>query len=48
MVPRYLEEHDGLHEDELNDLNPTIVVCSGDLVEQVSEGLIKRFDANLP
>lgn len=41
MVPRYLEERDvrsRLDDDEVedpNDLSPTIVVCSGELVEQV-------------
>ena len=36
IVPRYLEERD-IHrdDDELNDASPTIVVCSGELVEQV-------------
>jgi transcription initiation factor TFIID subunit 2 len=36
VVPRYLEERD-IHrdDDELNDASPTIVVCSGELVEQV-------------
>lgn len=36
VVPRYLEELDPLQQyDEASDLSPTIVVCSGDLVEQV-------------
>jgi len=36
VVPRYLEERDIRHdEDEANDAIPTVVVCSGDLVEQV-------------
>lgn len=37
IVPRYLEERD-VHrdDDELNDASPTIVVCSGELVEQVA------------
>lgn len=36
VVSRYLEERT-VHgdEDELNDASPTIVVCSGELVEQV-------------
>ena len=44
MVPRYLEERDVRHdEDEANDAIPTIVVCSGDLVEQVCQTLISKF-----
>lgn len=44
MVPRYLEERDIRHdEDEANDEIPTIVVCSGDLVEQVFQPLILKF-----
>jgi len=36
VVPRYLEERSLTEDDdEPNDLVPTIVVCSGDLVEQV-------------
>lgn len=36
VVPRYLEERSPTEDDdEPNDLVPTIVVCSGDLVEQV-------------
>lgn len=35
VVPRYLEERDLLQDDDDSDLNPTIVVCSGELVEQV-------------
>jgi len=36
VVPRYLEERDiRPDEDEVSDAMPTIVVCSGDLVEQV-------------
>ncbi|KAF8963874.1 hypothetical protein BDZ97DRAFT_1701052 [Flammula alnicola] len=37
IVPRYLEERD-IHGDdeELSDTSPTIVVCSGELVEQVA------------
>ncbi|KAF8727767.1 hypothetical protein AX14_007043, partial [Amanita brunnescens Koide BX004] len=37
VVPRYLEERSSTEDDdEPNDLVPTIVVCSGDLVEQVA------------
>jgi transcription initiation factor TFIID subunit 2 len=44
VVPRYLEERDVRHdEDEANDAIPTIVVCSGDLVEQVCQTLISKF-----
>lgn len=37
MVPRYLEERDpdGQGEDDGQDTNPTVVICSGELVEQV-------------
>ena len=36
VVPRYLEERAPIEDDEEpNDLVPTIVVCSGELVEQV-------------
>ena len=36
VVPRYLEERDVTGDDDnINDTNPTIVVCSGELVEQV-------------
>jgi len=40
VVPRYLEERDldrqdDDESDEVQDANPTIVVCSGELVEQV-------------
>lgn len=35
-MPRYLEEHAILQdEDDICDAIPTIVVCSGDLIEQV-------------
>ncbi|KAM6498612.1 hypothetical protein JOM56_006560 [Amanita muscaria] len=37
VVPRYLEERVPTEDDdEINDLSPTIVVCSGELVEQVA------------
>ncbi|PFH52313.1 hypothetical protein AMATHDRAFT_140606 [Amanita thiersii Skay4041] len=37
VVPRYLEERTSLEDDdESNSLSPTVVVCSGDLVEQVA------------
>ncbi|KAK0505753.1 TATA-binding protein associated factor Taf2 [Armillaria luteobubalina] len=36
VVPRYLEELDPLQDEEANDLSPTLVVCSGELVEQVA------------
>ncbi|KAG7099822.1 hypothetical protein E1B28_001631 [Marasmius oreades] len=35
VVPRYLEEHES-YEDDPSDLSPTVVVCSGELVEQVA------------
>ena len=41
VVPRFLEEPDlteradGDDADDANELSPTIVVCSGELVEQV-------------
>lgn len=35
VVPRYLEELDPLQDEEANELSPTLVVCSGELVEQV-------------
>ena len=35
VVPRYLEESVGSDDDEPTDASPTIVVCSGELVEQV-------------
>ncbi|KAJ8084704.1 hypothetical protein PM082_003480 [Marasmius tenuissimus] len=35
VVPRYLEERD-TDEDDTSELSPTIVVCSGELVEQVA------------
>jgi transcription initiation factor TFIID subunit 2 len=34
-VPRYLEEIESIHDDDLSDLTPTMVICSGDLIEQV-------------
>ncbi|KXN88910.1 Transcription initiation factor TFIID subunit 2, partial [Leucoagaricus sp. SymC.cos] len=36
VVPRYLEELDDRDEFDNNELSPTIVVCSGELVEQVA------------
>ncbi|KAK0465504.1 uncharacterized protein EV420DRAFT_1514646 [Desarmillaria tabescens] len=36
VVPRYLEEPDPLQDEEANELSPTLVVCSGELVEQVA------------
>ncbi|KAK0208686.1 hypothetical protein DFS33DRAFT_1413599 [Desarmillaria ectypa] len=36
VVPRYLEEPDHLQDEEANELLPTLVVCSGELVEQVA------------
>ncbi|KAK7465278.1 hypothetical protein VKT23_005257 [Stygiomarasmius scandens] len=36
IVPRYLEERQSLAEDEPDDAIPTVVVCSGDLVEQIA------------
>ncbi|KAJ3830293.1 hypothetical protein F5880DRAFT_1516515 [Lentinula raphanica] len=36
VVPRYLEERDLSQEDDPNDAIPTVVVCSGELVEQVA------------
>ncbi|KAF5392476.1 hypothetical protein D9757_002262 [Collybiopsis confluens] len=36
VVPRYLEESELVREDEPTDAMPTIVVCSGELVEQVA------------
>ncbi|KAJ7597342.1 hypothetical protein C8J56DRAFT_316264 [Mycena floridula] len=36
VVLRYLEEVDELQEETPSDLSPTLVVCSGDLVEQVA------------
>ncbi|KAF8910047.1 TATA-binding protein associated factor Taf2 [Gymnopilus junonius] len=36
VVPRYLEERVDNDDDEPSDASPTIVVCSGDLVEQVA------------
>ncbi|KAG6911349.1 hypothetical protein DXG01_001020 [Tephrocybe rancida] len=37
VVPRYLEEHDPSQDDEeQSDAIPTLVICSGDLVEQVA------------
>lgn len=35
VVPRYLEEVDDRDEFDTNELSPTIVSCSGELVEQV-------------
>lgn len=36
MVPRYLEERPVIQDDEdQNEVIPTLVVCSGELVEQV-------------
>ncbi|KAL0580698.1 hypothetical protein V5O48_001339 [Marasmius crinis-equi] len=35
VVPRYLEERDS-DEDDTSDLSPTVVVCSGELVEQIA------------
>lgn len=40
VVPRYLEDHDGDpeasgEEDESKNEHPTVVVCSGEFVEQV-------------
>lgn len=35
VVPRYLEERVDNDDDEPSDASPTIVVCSGELVEQV-------------
>ncbi len=35
VVPRYLEEIDNREEVDPNELSPTIVLCSGELVEQV-------------
>ncbi|KAF5374962.1 hypothetical protein D9758_000502 [Tetrapyrgos nigripes] len=36
VVPRYLEERQPHQEDEPDDAIPTVVICSGDLVEQVA------------
>ncbi|KIK70503.1 hypothetical protein GYMLUDRAFT_32530 [Collybiopsis luxurians FD-317 M1] len=36
VVPRYLEERQLVQEDEPTDAVPTVVVCSGELVEQVA------------
>ncbi|KAI3622581.1 tata-binding protein associated factor taf2 [Moniliophthora roreri] len=36
VVPRYLEERELSEDDDATDLTPTIVVCSGELVEQVA------------
>ncbi|KAJ3895800.1 hypothetical protein GG344DRAFT_72802 [Lentinula edodes] len=36
VVPRYLEERDFSQEDDPNDAIPTVVICSGELVEQVA------------
>lgn len=36
VVPKYLEEHDQDIGEDLPDAIATVVVCSGDLVEQVS------------
>jgi transcription initiation factor TFIID subunit 2 len=37
VVPRYLEERDVIgDDDDINDTTPTVVVCSGELGEQVS------------
>ncbi|KAK0246182.1 hypothetical protein EDD85DRAFT_924985 [Armillaria nabsnona] len=36
VVPRYLEELDPLQDEEANEMSPTLVVCSGELVEQVA------------
>ncbi|KAF8899169.1 hypothetical protein BD779DRAFT_64933 [Infundibulicybe gibba] len=36
VVPRYLEELESLNDDEQSEANPTLVVCSGELVEQVA------------
>ncbi|KAJ4485637.1 hypothetical protein J3R30DRAFT_3440949 [Lentinula aciculospora] len=36
VVPRYLEERDPSQEDDSSDAVPTVVVCSGELVEQVA------------
>jgi len=35
VVPRYLEEVDERDESDTNEASPTIVLCSGELVEQV-------------
>jgi transcription initiation factor TFIID subunit 2 len=44
VVPRYLEErHTSRGDDgseDMRDASPTVVVCSGDLMEQVSELLL--------
>jgi transcription initiation factor TFIID subunit 2 len=42
VVPRYLEERDERSDDEdrdAQDIIPTVVVCTGDLVEQVRSKL---------
>lgn len=40
MVPRYLEQHDGDGDEEDEEQQqgdyPTVVICSGELLEQVS------------
>ncbi|KAF5352665.1 hypothetical protein D9756_005839 [Leucocoprinus leucothites] len=36
VVPRYLEEADDRDEFDTNELSPTIVLCSGELVEQIA------------
>ncbi|KAK7058614.1 hypothetical protein VNI00_002250 [Paramarasmius palmivorus] len=36
VVPRYLEEREPGEDDDATDLTPTVVVCSGELVEQVA------------
>ncbi|KIY69351.1 hypothetical protein CYLTODRAFT_420749 [Cylindrobasidium torrendii FP15055 ss-10] len=36
VVPRYLEEIDTTLDEEPTDLSPTLVICSGELVEQVA------------
>lgn len=36
VVPRYLEEREAADDEEQSDATPTLVVCSGELVEQVA------------
>jgi len=44
VVPRFLEERTpGGDDDELLDAMPTVVVCSGELIEQVRKHCLVYF-----
>lgn len=50
VVPRYLEERESSAQigdddpEDVNDMSPTVVVCSGELVEQVRNKTVTAYD----